>query len=186
MHRNSLALLLTVLFVTIPLSCLSLNPDYYAKITIQPLSEAKIQVVNKEVFTRLDGGGAASFVFMANILYDKDLYHNPNNTVLLEIKPESSNIFYKQGDGYSAIDGNIIGIACLGSKQWPLHKNEQYEFRLTNTNGACLLYGKIMANVYTVASCNHWVLLVISIFASILQIAVTFWPSRKNPETLRN
>lgn len=85
-------------------------------------------------------------------------------------------MYYRQGVGYKVIEGTVSGVVQLGSKQWPLRQDEQYYFRLVDSKERTFIEGRIMAKVYPVAGISRPAILLIGLFASILQIIVTIWP----------
>ena len=172
LNRNVVALVLTALCVTGPLAFFGYRPIYLADISILPSSETQAQLYSKSAFTRADDDGVAFFDFRAAV---------PSATtqvVFLEVRPAAEPKFYRQGNGFRIAGGVAAGVGQLGSKQWPLHQDEQYTFRLVDSSGASFMDGKIIAKVHAVAGSSQLTILLIGFFASVLQIVVTIWPKR--------
>ncbi len=169
-NRNVVALVLMAIFVTIPLAYFGLRPIYLTEISVQERSSHNTRLVSNVSFTRTDDNGVVYFDFQA--------FTNEPNAKLLyfEIRPAVEPKFYRQGAGYKVVEGMVSGVAQLGSKQWPLHQDEQYYFRLVDSKERILIEGRIMAKVYPVAGISQMAILLIGFFASILQIIVTIWP----------
>ncbi|OHB35564.1 MAG: hypothetical protein A2Y09_07540 [Planctomycetes bacterium GWA2_39_15] len=87
-----------------------------------------------------------------------------------EISPNEEGKWYLQMGGYSVVDNMFIGKAQLGSKEYPMKKDQYYGFRLTQDNGSLLAQGTIIAKVYKLYGTSSQLLISISLFASILQI----------------
>lgn len=92
------------------------------------------------------------------------------NLCNFEISPDEEGKWYLQMDGYKVIDNMFIGKIQLGSKEYPMEKDQYYGFRLTQDNGSLLAQGSITAKVHKIYGTSSQLLIFITLFASILQI----------------
>ena len=90
--------------------------------------------------------------------------------IKMEISPDEENKWYLQGTGYRVIDSVFIGKFQLGSKEWPMKKNQHYLFRLTSDNGQLLAQGEIDARVHKIYGTESILLIFVTLLASIVQI----------------
>ena len=91
----------------------------------------------------------------------------------LEISPGEEGKWYLQTGGYPAIDNMFIGKAQLGSKEYPMTKDQHYGFRITADNGRLLSQGTISAKAHQVYGTSSLLLILISVLASVLQVVFT-------------
>lgn len=169
-NRNKLALLATLAAVSAPLLVVGLRPAYLATVSIQPRSEAQLQVLSKESLTRVDGAGVAFFDFLAST----DL---PTGGMLqLLIRPVADPEFHPQRNSYPIDGGMVEGVAELGSRDYPLRQDEDYAFRVVDSDGKSVLAGHIFASVHPILDASQWLIVAIGILASVIQIVVAFWP----------
>lgn len=169
-NRNELALLATLAVVSAPLLFVGLRPAYLVTISIQPRSEAQLQVLCKESLTRVDGAGVAFFDFLAST----DL--PTGGRLQLMIRPVVDPEFHIQRILYPIDGGMVAGVAQLGSRDYPLRQDESYTFRVVDTAGRAVLDGHISARVHPVLGASQWLIVAIGILASVIQILVAFWP----------
>jgi hypothetical protein len=156
--------LLTALLITMPLMYFSIRPVYLVEVVTQPTSEARAQVLSKQVLTRPDGNGVIFFDFRALV------GSASGERLYLEIRPDTEPTFYRQGDGYRIINGVAEGVAQLNSPKWPVHQDENYTFRLIDASGAPWLEGAILARVHALSGTAPWLIGAIGLLASVLQI----------------
>jgi len=88
----------------------------------------------------------------------------------LEISPSEEGKWYPQTGGYPVIDNMFIGKAQLGSKQYPMTKDQHYGFRISQDNGRLLSQGVISAKAHQVYGTSSLLLILVSALASVLQV----------------
>jgi len=169
-YRNKLALLATMLAVSVPLIFLGLRPGHIVAISIQPRNEGQLRVLCRERLTPVSGAGVAFFDFQAS----SDL--PSGNRLQLQIRPDAEPNFYPQRQPYVVDNGIVTGVAELGSRDWPLKQDESFTFRVVDASGKSVLDGRIEARVQPTLNVNHWIIIAIGVFASVIQIVVVFWP----------
>ena len=151
---------------------LSARPVYLIDILVQPISESQVYVLSKRALTRAGSNGVAFFDFRA-LLVDPSKV----DRVFLEIRPASERTYYPQWeDGATVVNGLVSGVAQLGAPQWPLHQDEQYEFRLLDQTKAHLVEGTIIARANAISGTSPWLLAAIGLVASIVQLLSVLWP----------
>ena len=119
---------------------------------------------NKNWIITPDSDGIVAFNLMGAV-------ENGNiNLCKFEISPNEEGKWYLQMGSYKVIDNMFIGKVQLGSKEYPMEKDQYYGFRLTKDNGSLLAQGSITAKVHKIYGTSSQLLIFITLFASILQI----------------
>lgn len=119
---------------------------------------------NKNWIITPDSDGIVNFNLMGKV-------ENGNiNLCKFEISPNEEGKWYLQMGGYQVIDKMFIGKAQLGSKEYPMERDQYYGFRLTQDNGSLLAQGTITAKVHKIYGTSSLLLIFITLLASILQI----------------
>lgn len=119
---------------------------------------------NKNWIITPDSDGIVNFNLMGTV------ENEGINLVKFEISPNEEGKWYLQMGGYKVIDNRFIGKAQLGSREYPMEKDQHYGFRLTQDNGSLLAQGTITAKVHKIYGTSSQLLIFITLFASILQI----------------
>lgn len=167
----------TVILVTIPLLYLSLRPVYIVHISIQPRMLKGVTLLSSKITTQPDGDGVV-FFDMAGHVEDSSIFQ-----VIFSIRPSTVNKWYSQGS-YDVSKGVFWGTAQLGSVEWPVIHDEQYSFRLSSNNDALLSAGDILVRVERIAGTNQWLIGVIGVVASLLQIFSFFVGDNRSKSSL--
>lgn len=168
-------ILVMALLVTAPLLWFSWRPLYLVEVLIQPTSEARGQILVRQILTKADGNGVVFFDFRALVGSDVGEF------LFLEIRPAAEAKFYRQGDGYRVVDRIVSGVAQLGHPDWPVHQDEKYTFRLVATGGIPLLDGTILAKAHPISGTSPWVLAAIGLLASVIEILRALWLPTPKP-----
>lgn len=131
---------------------------------------------NKNWIITPDSDGIVNFNLMGTV-------ENKNiNLCKFEISPNEEGKWYLQMGGYKVIDSTFIGKAQLGSKEYPMEKDQYYGFRLTQDNGNLLAQGTITAKVHKIYGTSSQLLIFITLFASLLQIFLVILALRSEDE----
>jgi hypothetical protein len=173
LKRNVVIIVLTAVFITLPLAYFALKPTYFAEILLSQQAQSVVQIQSKKTFTKVDGDGRAFFEFRASTSLAN------GSKVTFEIKPDADPQYHPQGKGFKVDNGMIVGICQLASKEWPLHQNEKYIFHIVNVNQQEIMHGEIIAMVYSIAGSSQLVIGFIGLLASILQIIQALWQPKE-------
>jgi hypothetical protein len=151
------------LLVTLPLIVLTFKSARAVEIYTVPESEDGAKVGCKFVLTRAYNGPAA-FEFCAELV-DSNV-----EKVVLKIRPIESAQYYDQGV-WRVEKGHVRGVAQLGSEGWPVKDDADYSFRLVVADDdRTLANGKIIAKVNELVIHPGWLVFVIGLLASVVQI----------------
>jgi len=151
------------LLVTLPLVVLTFKSARVVEIYIMPESEDGAKVGCKFLLTRAYNG-PAPFEFCAE-LGDSNI-----EKVILKIRPNESTQYYDQGI-WHVEKGRVRGVAQLGSEGWPVKDDSDYSFRLVVADDdRTLANGRIIAKVNELAIHPGWLVFVIGLLASVVQI----------------
>ncbi len=175
-YRN-LAVVATVILVTLPLLYFSLRPVYMVDISIQPTILRGVMLFSRNIHTKPNNNGV--------VFFDVDGYvENPSiSRVMFSLKPASDRIWYAQGE-YEVSKGIFLGTAQLGSEEWPVRHDEQQSFRLISSDSTLLSQGNLFTRVQPVAGADQWLIAAIGLLASVLQILSFFFSNRKTERKL--
>lgn len=161
----SLISLIFSFFVTGMILFFVINPStLFYEVQLLVDNQRGVSFSNKNWVVSPDSDGIVNFNLMG-------IVENRNvRQCNFEISPNEEGKWYLQMGGYSVVDKMFIGKAQLGSKEYPMKKDQYYGFRLTQDNGSLLAQGTIMAKIYKIYGTSSQLLISISLFASILQI----------------
>lgn len=163
--KINLISLISSLFVTGVILIFVIKPStmfYQVQLIVD--NQRGVNFSNKNWIITPDSDGIVNFNLMGTV-------ENRNiNMCNFEIGPNEEGKWYLQMGGYKVIDNMFIGKAQLGSKEYPMEKDQYYGFRLTQDNGSLLAQGTITAKVHKLYGTSSQLLIFITLFASILQI----------------
>lgn len=166
MNNNiNLISLISSLFVTAMLVNFSMKPStLFYDVQLAVDSQRGVNFSNKSWVVAPDSDGIVNFNLLGTV-------ENSNiNLCKFEISPNEEGKWYLQMGGYDVINNMFIGKAQLGTKEYPMEKDQYYGFRLTQNNGSLLSQGTITAKVHKLYGTSSQLLIFITLFASILQI----------------
>ena|SRR3989304_1973761 len=163
--KISLISLIFSFFVTGVIFFFVINPStLFYEVQLAVDKQKGVNFSNKNWVITPDSDGIVNFNLMGTV-------ENRNmKQCKFEISPNEEGKWYLQMGGYNVVDNMFIGKAQLGSKEYPMKKDQYYGFRLTQDNGSFLAQGTITAKVYKLYGTTSQLLILISLFASILQI----------------
>jgi len=140
---------------------------YLVEITLQADAESYARLIARDLSTRsIDG--VALFEFQAEV-FDPRVVQ-----VALDIRPGPDPNFYRQQCGVA--NSVVRCVAQIGSASFRLVDDQDYWFRLVQTTGDVsgssgeLLFGKMVARVTRLARVDQWVLVMVGLLASVIQI----------------
>ncbi len=79
-----------------------------------------------------------------------------------------------QGSGYRVDNSLAINTFQLGSKKYPVRKNESYYYRIEDQNGRILSHGQISSEARQAVGAENKLLAFLGILALVLQILSVF------------
>jgi hypothetical protein len=127
-------------------------------------------IISRHDLVKVDGMGRAYIEFRALLPNTKD------GKFELGVRPQAELRTYRQESCCTfSGDGVITGVIQLGSKEYPLHQDERYSFKLTRADTP-IMGGGILSKAYRLADADYWLLLFVSIIANVVQILE--WTSR--------
>lgn len=135
--------------------------------------QSGINFSNKNWLIRPDSDGIVNFNLMGT-LENKNIHQ-----IKFEISPDEGSKWYLQGDSYKVIDNMFIGKAQLGSREYPMEKDQHYGFRLIQDNESLLAQGTINAKVRKIYGTSSLLLIFITLLASTVQIFLFFSSLKK-------
>lgn len=144
-----------------------IKPELLFKVTLTIDYKKDIRFSTTSWVVKPDSDGVVNFNMMGT------LGNLSSPKIKMEISPDEENKWYLQGIGYRVIDSAFIGKAQLGSKEWPMKKDQHYSFRLISDNGQLLAQGEIDARVHKTYGTESTILIFVTLLASIVQI-ITF------------
>lgn len=167
--RRNHIVFITALIVTVPLLIFAFSPIYLIHVKCNPQSLNSVQILSLDTIIRSETKSIVYFDFKAFIVDQSQSISKVN----LFIRPSSIPTWVQQMD-YLVTNSYIIGTAQLGSENFPVIKNEHYLYRLIAENGTLLSDGTIDATVDKISGGDSWLIAVIGILASVLQIVSIF------------
>lgn len=168
MNNRSLLSLIVSLVLTAVISVFVLNPSSsFYEVQLVADHQRGVNFSNKHWVISPDSDGIVDFIVMGRV------ETSGIKQCKLEISPREEGKWYLQTGGYSVIDNMFIGKAQLGSKEYPMEKDQHYGFRITYNNGRLLSQGTISAKAHRVYGTTSLLLIWVSLLASILQILLT-------------
>lgn len=171
-RKRRYILLLISALVTTPLIWKSLSPNKLIKIQVQPQQNDAVNILPLETSLHTTINSPIFFEFVASI-------DDPSiERVNLCIRPSDEQVCYQQ-KGFSISNGQVSGIAQLGSQEYPVVKPEHYTYKLYTIDNNILSNGKINVDVNRVVESEIWLITGIGLFASIVQILSMFNQSYK-------
>jgi len=168
--KASLIGLFSSLFVTGVIFVFAVRPSillYEVRLAVD--NQRGVQFSNKSWIITPDSDGIVNFNLMGTV------ENSSINLVKFEISPNEEGKWYLQTGGYRVIDKTFIGKAQLGSKEYPMKKDQYYSFRLlTQDNETLLAQGTITAKVNKMYGTSSHLLIFVTLLASVLQIISYF------------
>ncbi len=161
-------ILLTAMLITLPLFYFSLKPKLFVRVLINSEKNDNITILTTDQLTEADGEGKAFGHFKA-IVSDMSI-----NLVYLKIRPVAEEKYYIQGDGYWVDNGLVINTFQLGSKEYPIRKNESYYYKIEDQSGRTLSHGQISSEARQTVGVESELLAFLGILALVLQILSVF------------
>ncbi|MBW2741597.1 MAG: hypothetical protein JRE64_22765 [Deltaproteobacteria bacterium] len=134
------------------------------EVSLLPDTQNGIRFSNKNWVVKPDTDGFVHFNLMGAL-------ENRNiRKVMMKISPDEEHKWYLQGNGYKVSDGVFIGKIQLGSREYPMKKDQHCTFRLTRNNGELLAQGEVDAQVYKIYGTDSLMLIFVTFLASVIQI----------------
>lgn len=168
--KMSLIGLACSLFITGVILVFALKPSillYEVQLAVD--NQRGVQFPNKNWIITPDSDGIVNFNLMGTV------ENRGIDMVKFEISPNEEGKWYLQMNGYRVINNTFIGKAQLGSREYPMVKDQHYGFRLlTQDNASLLAQGTITAKVHKIYGTSSLLLIFITLLASILQIISYF------------
>ena len=90
--------------------------------------------------------------------------------MFLEISPQEQGQYFRQAEPLGVLDQAILGKFQLGSREYPLHRDESYDYRIVTDQGALVAAGRISARVFRVQDVPGRLITGIGILASLLHV----------------
>ncbi len=172
--KISLIGLMSSFFVTSVIFIFVIKPStLFYEVQLVSDNQKGVNFSNKNWIITPDSDGIVNFNLMGTV-ENKGI-----NLVNFEISPNEEGIWYLQMGGYKVTDNIFIGKSQLGSKEYPMEKDQHYGFRLTQDNGSLLAQGTITAKVHKIYGTSSQLLIFITLFASILQIFLVILALKK-------
>jgi hypothetical protein len=122
------------------------------------------------MMTRISDDGAAFFQLVAQVSQQTSTASEVRGELFLEISPQEQAQYYRQAEPLAMLDRTIVGKFQLGSKEYPLHRDEFYAYRIVTDQGAHVAAGSISARVYRVQDVPGRLITGIGILASLLHV----------------
>jgi hypothetical protein len=152
------------LITTVLLIMATRRGTYLVEVTLQPESERQARVTRDCAVIRT-WGGEAYFDFKGELV---DPYA-PVKEVHFEIKPSNGATWFPQAPMSLGQDRTLRGLIQLGSRKYPLIRDQEYSFRTVDQNEETLLEGTLRAKVTRVEGADQ-LLVSLGILASVVQV----------------
>lgn len=162
-------LLLSMLFIAVALTYLSLAPSYVLQISVEEPRPSKRLEIRRDKIIVISNGKEPNFFDIAGDVY------NPNiSKVSLSMRQPKEVEFKKQGD-FKVSNGSFLGTVQLGSAERPIISDENYPFIIdSGDDNSRLSEGNIQVQVKAVISYTSqgWMYIIagIGLLASWLQV----------------
>lgn len=165
-RRLSMIGIVSSLFVSGVILVFAIKPStMFFEVQLTVDNQKGLTFSNKSWIITPNSNGIVNFNLMGTV-ENKDIAF-----VKLEISPNEEGKWYPQTGGYRVIDKTFIGKAQLGSRQYPMERDQHYGFRLLAQDGAGLLaHGTITAKVHKIYGTSSLLLVYVTLLASLLQI----------------